>query len=88
MSADVSIIIPTYNGREFIEKTINSCLEQTYKSIDIIVIDDGSTDGTRDILSSYKDQVSLIFNVQNLFLVPNRCRGLLGACKGSPRVRR
>lgn len=71
MSADVSIIIPTYNGREFIAKAINSCLEQTYTSVDIIVIDDGSTDGTRDLLLSYKDKVSVIFNEQNLGIVKN-----------------
>lgn len=42
----VSIIIPTYNRSKIIEKTINSCLEQTYPYVEILIIDDGSTDDT------------------------------------------
>jgi len=71
MTSAVSIIIPTYNGREFIEKTIESCLKQSYENIEIIVIDDGSTDGTRDLLLAYKEQVKLIFNKSNQGIVKN-----------------
>ena len=44
----VSIIIPVYNGERFIEESIVSCLEQTYSNIEIIVVDDGSTDHSRE----------------------------------------
>lgn len=49
----VSIIIPSYNGGKFIGKAIRSALVQTHENIEVIVVDDGSTDGTKDIVSHY-----------------------------------
>lgn len=49
----VSIIIPAFNAQEFISYTLESVRAQTYKNIEIIVIDDGSTDQTRQIVQSY-----------------------------------
>ncbi len=51
----VSIIIPTYNRKNTILDCINSCLNQTYQNIEIIVVDDASTDGTFELFSSYND---------------------------------
>lgn len=48
----VSIIIPTYNMAEWLPYTIQSCLEQQHRPIEIIVVDDGSTDNTREVLES------------------------------------
>lgn len=48
----VSIIIPTYNRKHVIEKAIDSCLNQTYKNIEIIVCDDHSTDGTQEYIAN------------------------------------
>ena len=48
MSDLVSIIIPTYNVEKYVNSAICSCIEQTYRNIEIIVIDDGSTDSTYD----------------------------------------
>lgn len=76
MSVDVGIIIPSYNGRKFIEKTINSCLDQTYESISIIIIDDCSTDDTKDLLSIYKGRVTLLFNEDNLGIVKSINRAM------------
>ena len=61
----ISILIPVYNGEKTIEKCLNSVLNQTYKNIQIIVIDDGSCDRTRDILKKY-DNVKVFYNKKNM----------------------
>lgn len=57
MNADLlfSIIVPTYNRAAFIRKTIQSALTQTYPNVEIIVVDDGSTDETERIIRSIAD---------------------------------
>ncbi len=52
----VTIIIPVYNVENYIEKCINSCLNQTFKEIEIIAIDDSSTDNSYNILKQFKDK--------------------------------
>lgn len=54
-SSKVSIILPTYNGYKYIRQSIDSCLNQTYKNIELIIVDDGSTDKTSEIIKSFKD---------------------------------
>lgn len=57
----VSIVIPTYNRRHFLADAIESCLAQTYKPIEIIIVDDGSSDGSADyIRANYGDRARLI----------------------------
>lgn len=51
----ISVIVPVYNGDRFISKTIDSVITQSYKNIEIIVVDDGSTDKSVDIVKSYKN---------------------------------
>ena len=51
----VSIGIPVYNGENFLQKAIDSILAQTFKDFEIIICDNASTDNTRDICTSYKD---------------------------------
>lgn len=51
----VSIIIPVYNRANIIERTVNNILQQTYKEIEVIVVDDGSTDNIDDVMQHYKD---------------------------------
>lgn len=51
----VSIIIPAYNAEKYVGRAIKSALAQTYKDIEIIVVDDGSTDGTAQIVKSFQD---------------------------------
>ena len=49
----VSIIVPVYNARNYIERCIDSLVHQTYDNYEIIIIDDGSTDGSADICDKY-----------------------------------
>lgn len=51
-----SFVIPCYNGQAFLAETIQSCLDQTFQRIEIIVVDDGSTDSTADILTHFQHQ--------------------------------
>jgi glycosyltransferase involved in cell wall biosynthesis len=61
MSPLVSIIIPVYNGEKFIKETLESIFEQTFQDFEIIIVDDGSIDGTRNILEQYAGKVTYIF---------------------------
>ena len=56
----VSIVIPVYNGEEYVKYAIDSALAQTYKNIEIIVVNDGSKDKTDEIVRSYGDKVRYI----------------------------
>jgi len=53
----VSIIIPVYNGSNFLRESISSALSQTYKNLEVIVVNDGSTDDTEEIALSYGDRI-------------------------------
>jgi len=69
----ISIIIPTYNGEKFIDKTIKSCLNQTYENIEIIIINDNSKDNTEKIIYEflYDQRIKYIKNKRNLGIVKN-----------------
>ena len=49
----VAVIMSTYNGERFIKEQLDSILNQTYKNIEIVVRDDGSKDGTIEIVKEY-----------------------------------
>ena len=53
----VSIIIPVYNGEDYLRESIDSALAQTYDNCEVIVVNDGSTDATEEIVLSYGDRV-------------------------------
>ncbi|HAN75741.1 MAG TPA: hypothetical protein DDZ60_14010 [Planktothrix sp. UBA10369] len=70
----VSILIPTYNGEDFVSKAIQSGLDQTYSNLEIIISDDGSTDGTVKIAESFQKQSSIPYRIithSNYGLVKN-----------------
>ena len=56
----VSIVIPVYNSEKYLEECLNSVLDQTYENIEIIVVDDGSTDSSYDILKKYSDKIVVL----------------------------
>lgn len=57
----ISIVIPVYNSAKYISVAIDSVLKQTYRNYEIIVIDDGSTDNTCQILQPYKSKIRYIY---------------------------
>jgi len=61
MTSDlVSVVIPVYNSEKFLEECLDSILTQTYQNIEIIAVDDGSTDSSPDILERYSDKINII----------------------------
>lgn len=56
----VTIVIPVYNGAKYIKYAIESALAQTYDNLEILVVDDGSTDNTKKIVKPYTDRVRYI----------------------------
>jgi len=74
MKPTVSVVIPAYNHERFIGAAIESVLSQSFEDIEIIVIDDGSTDGTGEVIQGYKDSrlTSLYQENQDAFNTINR----------------
>jgi glycosyltransferase involved in cell wall biosynthesis len=71
----VSVIIPSYNGSQVIWHAIQGVLKQTYNNYEIIVVDDGSTDSTLEVLERYTAKICLI-RQQNLGCMAARQRGV------------
>ena len=59
-SQKVSVVLPVYNSEKFLSKSIESILDQTYNHIEIIVVDDGSTDNSLKILQQYSEKIQII----------------------------
>jgi len=77
-----SVIIPAYNRKSFLKKAVDSVLAQTFPSFELVIIDDGSTDGTHELVLSYDDDRVRYFYGQNRGVAYARNRGIENA-KGS-----
>jgi glycosyltransferase involved in cell wall biosynthesis len=70
----VSICIPTYNGQEYLSQCIESAIIQSYKNIEILIVDDNSSDNTHQIVETYRskdNRIRFVQNEKNLGLVGN-----------------
>lgn len=66
----VSVILPTYNRSEYLGRAIEGVLSQSYNNFELIIIDDGSTDRTSEIISKYQDsRIKIIKNEENIGFV-------------------
>lgn len=75
-----SIVIPVFNREKLVARAITSCLNQGYTDFEIIVVDDASTDGSKDIVNSFKDhRVQLFVHEVNKGIYPARHTGVLNA---------
>jgi glycosyltransferase involved in cell wall biosynthesis len=73
----VSVFIPVYNREKYILEAVNSILKQSFTDFELIIVDDGSTDNTPNLLKSIKDKrIKLYFNEKNMGIPYTRNRGL------------
>src|SRR6187402_2271204 len=77
----ISIVTVVYNAKETIERTIKSVISQSYKNIEYIVIDGGSTDGTLDIINKYKSDISKLVSEKDKGIADAMNKGI-GYAKG------
>ncbi len=73
----VSIVMAVYNGASYLQEAINSILSQSYQNFEFLIINDGSTDESEDIIISYKDsRIEYIKNETNLGLIKSLNKGI------------
>ena len=76
----VTVLLAVYNGERYLREAVDSVLAQTFSDFELLVVDDGSTDGTEEILHSYRDpRIRVLRNEQNHGLTSSLNRGLASA---------
>ncbi len=81
----VSIVLPTYNRAkysDYLKQSIESCLNQTHKNIELIIVDDGSTDNTQQIINEFKDKRIKSFKHKKNFGLPTALNSGFSNAKG------
>ena len=78
MEEKISVIVPIYNVKEYLDKCISSICNQTYKNLEIILVDDGSTDGSATICDAFakKDDRIVVIHKENGGLTSTRKAGV------------
>jgi len=77
----ITILITNFNKKKFIEDTIKSCKNQSYRNIEIIVVDNCSTDGSIKSISKFK-KIKLLFNIKKISPALNQIKSIeMGALK-------
>jgi glycosyltransferase involved in cell wall biosynthesis len=82
----ITILITNFNKKEFIEDTIKSCKNQSYRNIEIIVVDNCSTDGSIKSISKFK-KIKLLFNIKRISPALNQIKSIeMGALKAKGEI--
>jgi glycosyltransferase involved in cell wall biosynthesis len=77
---EISVILPVYNSQDYIKEAIESVLKQTFKDFELIVVNDGSTDSTAEIINSFNDSRLRVLTQDNLGPGAARNNALRVAC--------
>ena len=65
----ISIVLPTFNGSHFIDKSIQSCLTQSHHNLELIIVDDASTDESPNKIADYAAEDSRIFYIRHEYFI-------------------
>lgn len=77
MTPMISVLLPVYNGEKYLREAIDSILNQTYRDFEFLIINDGSTDKSVEIIQKYNDsRIKLIHNKENMGLIYTLNKGL------------
>jgi glycosyltransferase involved in cell wall biosynthesis len=77
----VSVVMPVFNGEKFLKEAIDSILNQTFTDFEFIIVNDGSTDNTRNIIQNYNDhRIKLLNNKSNLGISRAANIGIKASC--------
>lgn len=79
MNPLISIVITAYNYKNYLDECLESCFAQTFKDFEIVLVDDGSTDGTKDICSMPEKRLVVIHHDKNLGYATAKNTGILAA---------
>ncbi|MEZ5018241.1 MAG: glycosyltransferase family 2 protein [Flavipsychrobacter sp.] len=72
----VTVLMPSYNAGDFLREAVDSVLNQTYSNFEFLIINDGSTDNTKDILAGYSDERIKVIHQENMGLVASLNKGI------------
>ena len=81
MKPEFSVIIAIYNKEQFLKRTLQSVLDQDYAKFEVILVNDGSTDGSKEVIDSFSDPRIKYFEQENQGASAARNRGIKEASK-------
>lgn len=67
----VSVLVANYNNEKYLDQCLNSLLNQSYKNIEVVVLDDSSTDRSLEFIKKYKDNIRIVKKINNKITIPS-----------------
>lgn len=81
MNPTISVLLPVYNGQAYLKQAIDSILNQSYQDFELVIVNDGSSDGSLELISSYADKRIVLINQENTGL-PGALNRAIDEAKG------